>query len=125
MKKNEIKEMLVEEYKAGIEKLSDLDEGSEERVKLMDDLAKMQKLITEETRVEAEVKDKKKDRWISALGIAVQVLATGASVYTCILGINAYNVWDMRHMEFEKTGSFVSPQSRNLISKMTPKIRLF
>lgn len=142
---NEIKDLLGAEIKSDITKLSSLKAGSDEKTKIIDQLSKLHKLRVEELKVEAEciekenqqqlevdkymlntmvadderafkeaeIKDRRKDR---AINVAVQV---GLAV----IGWVTYDIWYRRGLRFEETGTITSPQTRNLISNMLPKLK--
>ena len=142
---NEIKDLLGVEIKSGITKLSSLKAGSDEKTKIIDQLSKLHKLRVEELKVEAEciekenqqqleldkhmfntmvadderafkeaeIKDRRKDRVIN---VALQV---GLAV----VGWVTYDIWHRRGLRFEETGTITSPQTRNLISNMLPKLK--
>lgn len=114
---NEIKEMLSEKIKTGIQNLSEFEDGSEERVKAVDDVVKLHKLRMEEIKAEAEIEESRKNRKDSKFNTFINV---GLQAITFVGGIIAYDVWHRRGLKFEETGTITSPQTRNLISRMLP-----
>lgn len=61
---------------------------------------------------ENQLRGQSLDRWINF----------GLAIVTTAAGIVAYDVWHRRGLRFEETGSITSPQTRNLCSRMLPKI---
>ena len=62
MKKEQLKELLSEEIKTQIQDLSELDPGSAEKSKAVDNLATLYKLKIEETRMELDFDEKQARR---------------------------------------------------------------
>lgn len=115
---DKVQVLLNEEIAKDIQKLSDMDNGSDKKSKAVEELTQLYKLRIEEAKIEKEqetrettLKSQAFDRWIS---IGVQVgLAIGGWV--------AYDVWYRRGLRFEETGSITSPMTRNLLSRLIPK----
>lgn len=61
---------------------------------------------------EDQLREVSKDRWIN-FGLQVGLTA---------FGFIFYDIWNRRGLRFEETGSITSPQTRNLFSKMLPKL---
>ena len=142
---DEIRKMVDEKIKSEIEGLSSLEPGSDAKSKAVGDLSKLYQMRLEEIKTEAAKQDQKDrhelerdkhfleclvrddekdlklaqhksqnlDRW---LNVGVQVGLT-------IMSLVAYDIWSKRGFKFEETGTICSPQNRNLLSNMLPKLK--
>lgn len=142
---NEIENLLSEEIKDDISKLSSMKTGSDEKTKAISEIRELHKMRIEEIKAnteqiekenqqeleadkhmlnamihddeqayrEAQHKEQVKDRRIN---VAVQI---GLAV----VGWVVYDIWHRRGLKFEETGTITSPQTRNLISNMLPKLK--
>lgn len=133
-----IPQRLDEVINEDLDHLKTLEVGSEERSKAIAELEKLHKLRIEEAKVEVEFYEKKTrneneknaqlmenhskmeqirtqnlDRWVN---LALQLgIAVGGWVM--------YSIWQSSQQKYELTGSASNPMFRNLLSKMTPKIK--
>ena len=124
----EIEELLREEIKSEIEGLSDLESGSEEKMKavkciselyklkidedkaLVDAIDKEERRKSEDSLKSVELDDHKKDRWI-------RICIAGAEL---VLPLIFYAVWMRRGLKFEETGTFTSTTFRGLFNRFRP-----
>lgn len=136
--KDEIQKSLDEVIGLKLRNLVTLNYDSEAKSNAVKDVTELYKLRIEEAKLEAERADRErqleeekmtrmaenhlkheqlrsqaKDRWVN-LGIQVG-LAIGGWV--------AYDIWNRRGLKFEETGTIVSPMTKNLLSRMLPKMR--
>lgn len=112
---NEIKEMLNEEIKNSIANLSEFEDGSEEKGKAVDDIVKLHKLTTEESKVEAEIEEARKSRKDSKLGMWANI---GVSLFTFIAGTCTTIVMYKKGLKFEETGTVTSAHTRQILPKI-------
>ncbi|GHU53667.1 hypothetical protein AGMMS49975_12350 [Clostridia bacterium] len=108
-----IMELLSEEIKKEIRDISELQVGSEEKSKAIEDLAKLYKMRIDETenqrdknRLAEQVKDRYFKFGVDAAGI--------------ILPMIFYAVWLNKGFKFEETGTFTSTTFRGLFSRFRP-----
>lgn len=101
---------LTETIEKVMERMSHLDETSEEYRKLVNVLADLYKLKIEEDRKSTDVDEKRKDR----------LYKLGTDLAGIILPLCVYTVWLRRGFRFEETGTITSQTFRNLISKIRP-----
>ena len=115
--KDEIQRALDDMIAEEIANVSELDSGSEEKTKAVNDLTKLYNLKIEEARMEQiklekrqELKTKAKDRWINV----------GMQVGLALVSVISYDIWYRRGLRFEIDNTVGSPMTRNLISRMLP-----
>lgn len=140
---DDINKLLGEEIKSEIENLSNLEDGSEEKSKAIEDLAKLYRLRIEEIKAETEHDRQRdeamleQDKYELALETADaekeeklaqrkaanldRIINIGLQVGLAVGGWLVYDIWHRRGLKFEETGTITSPWTRNLVSKMTPK----
>lgn len=140
---DDINKLLGEEIKTEISNLSNLEDGSEEKSKAIEDLAKLYRLRIEEIKAETERNDQRsrammeEDKHNLAVEIADdekldkiaqrkaanldRMINIGLQVGLAVGGWLVYDIWHRRGLKFEETGTITSPWTRNLVSKMTPK----
>lgn len=140
---DDINKLLGEEIKKEISNLSNLEDGSEEKSKAIEDLAKLYRLRIEEIKAQTERDGQRdnaileKDKYKLALETADvekeekltqrkaanldRIINVGLQVGLTVGGWLAYDIWHRRGLKFEETGTITSPWTRNLVSKMTPK----
>ena len=106
----EIKDLLGEEIKTEIRKLSTLEAGSEEKSTAIEDLAKLYRLRIEETKNEWDFNEKVKDRYFRL----------GVEAAGIILPLIFYGIWMRRGFKFEETGTFTSTTFRGLFNRFRP-----
>ena len=117
---DKIKDMLGERIEADIQKLSTLESGSSEKASAVEDLSKLYSLRIEEIKAEEEKINRESQRKSQIIDRFVKAgIIVGSVIVECI----AYDIWHRRNLRFEETGTFCSPQSRNLMSRMLPSIR--
>lgn len=78
-------------------------------------LAKLYEIEASEKKAEAERKAKKEQLYFQIVNLGITI-ALGVLPFIC------YNSWDKRHLKFEEDGTYASPQSRNLMGRMVPKL---
>lgn len=120
---NKINKLLDETIEKEIRSLASLENGSEQKSSAVDDLKKLYELKLEKTKIEQaksesmnREKQAKSQFWVQVGGIAAQV---GVG----IAGFIAYDIWNRRCLNFETNGVIGSPTTRNLLSRMIPRIK--
>lgn len=124
----EIKELLEEEIKNEIGDLSNLQTGSEEKSKAIEDLARLYKLKIEETKNELDfnenVNSYKHDYHFKKDQLAEQVkdryFRFGVEAAGIILPLIFYAAWMRRGFKFEETGTYTSTTFRGLFNRFKP-----
>ena len=99
---------LEEEIKDIQEKLTALEPGDEERAVLLDELKQLYEIKNGDTKAKSQIVD--------------PILRTGGQVLIGIAGLIAYNAWYRRGLKFEIEGTVTSSMTRQLLSKMAPKL---
>lgn len=128
----EIEELLEEEIRAQLEKLSSLNSGTPEHSAATADLERLYKLKIQEVENERafrarcdrdvlderelqlkaeQLDEQRKSRWWSN-GIQIGTVAGGWAMY---------EIWQRRGYKFETVGTITTPWLRNLVSRMLPK----
>lgn len=102
---DETKILLEQQIDAEIEKLSTMEDGSEEKEKTIDGLSKLYRLKIEESKNDLEAKSRDKElkdqKWNNWIGHGITVLGTGATL--------VFNwIWLKKTLKFEETGALVS-----------------
>lgn len=122
---DEIRNLLGEEIKGEIQKLSSLNAGSDEKSKAIDDVAKLYRLKIEEEKADTEridLQDKRASEEIQRRDQKIdRLINVGVQAGVTIGGWIVYDIWHRRGLKFEQTGVVTSPWTRNLMSKMFPK----
>ena len=124
----DIEEMLDEAIVKGFNDLGEIEAGTDEQSKAVENLAKLYKLrIEEESKVRdyqakmdqnesedcyrrEQLKDEKKKSLIQFILDAIKV----------IVPLGAYGIWFAKGLKFEETGSFSSTTFRNFFGKIRP-----
>jgi hypothetical protein len=104
---DEIKKLLDEEIKAGLEDLAQIANGTGEKSSAIDDIVKLYRLKTDEAKNEQETIEQAKDRRIKL------ALETAGIVLPLIF----YGIWMRKGLKFEETGTFTSTTFRGLINR--------
>jgi hypothetical protein len=125
---DEIKKMLEEEIKAGIEDLSSLESGSQEKTAAIDDLVKLYKLRIEETKNELEFDEKYDGRVTEELfkkkqfeeQVKDRYFKLGVEAAGILVPLIFYAVWMRKGFRFEETGTFTSTTFRGLFNRFKP-----
>lgn len=128
MKNDEIMELLGEEIKSEINRLSSFEPGSEEHSTAVESLAKLYKLRIEEVKnaKEAKLKEQQIDDDAEIRGSQLveetknRYLRFGLDVAGLILPLLFYGSWMKKGFRFEETGTFTSATFRNLFSRFRP-----
>lgn len=121
---NEIKGMLEEEIKGGIQELSDFQLGSKEKTEAITSLATLYKLKIDDDKVQLEIEEKlnndqlkledrlerNKDRYIRL----------GMEAAGIVLPLIFYAVWMKRGFKFEENGTYTSTTFRGLFNRFRP-----
>lgn len=140
---DDISKLLGEEIKTEIENLANLEDGSQEKSKAIEDLTKLYRVRIEEIKAETERDRARKEAMMEedkhSLAVMVadderedklaqrkvmrwdRIITIGAQIGIPILTMIGYDIWHRRGLKFEETGTITSPWTRNLVSKMTPK----
>ena len=124
-----IKKLLDDEIKEEIESLSDLKDGSDEKSKAIDGVAKLYRLRIEENEAKAARKKEEEHRTDELIAKKEQrkdafidrCINAGLAILTTVGGWACYNHWYKRGLKFEETGTITSPQTRGLLSRLLPK----
>jgi len=124
----EMKDLLAEEIKEEIRNLSDLNPGSEEKSKAIDDVAKLYKLRIEETKAEwdfqAKYESMERDDEMKKNQLVQEVrnryFRVGIDVAGVVLPLIFYAVWMQRGFKFEETGAYTSTTFRGLFNRFRP-----
>lgn len=113
---NKINEMLEEELKLALADLKELKPGSEERRKMIEEVAAINKTYTDGMKAEEELKTEKSKRKFEVAKI-ITPIASG--VCTLVLYATLFRMG----LKFEETGSITSTTVRSLFQGlMRPKI---
>lgn len=121
-----IRTALDEVIEKEIRELSNFRSDSDEKKKAIDNLSTLYKLRIEEAKIDLDAKNADLDRDAKAeqaksqakdrmINVIVQCASVG-------LTLIAYDVWNKRGLLFEEKGTITSPMTRNLYSKMIPKL---
>lgn len=123
----EIKRKLEKEISDELETLNDLEFGSDEEVKAVDNLVKLYKLKIEEDESQMKIEKEKSDKEFKEKQLREQVkdryFRTGIAVGEVVLPLIFYGIWMNKGFKFEETGTFTSGTFRNLINCFKPKKR--
>lgn len=103
------KEMLDERIKKLIEYIDKLPEGSDEKIKALENLKTLYEIRMNETKAD-QTKSDTVIKWVSAIG----------QIGLGVVSIVAYDRWYKRGLIFEEEGTIRSPMTRNLLSRMLP-----
>lgn len=112
---SERKERLERQLLVEIEKLSTMEDGSEEKTATINGINQMYRLIQEDSRIEAEGQTQKRDRFISYIFRGVEI---GTIV---VSGIIIPVVFLNRGFKFEETGTYTSKTFQTLFNKFKLK----
>lgn len=114
------KEMLEEKILEGIQGLSDMDIGSEEKTAAIDELTKLYKLKIEEAKTETELKDFEiKEKQLKEQ-VKDRYFRVGTAAAELLLPLILYAVYLNRGFKFEETGAYTSTTFRNLLTRLKP-----
>lgn len=124
----EIKDLLEEEIKSGIQDLSSLPSGSKEKSSAIEDLVKLYKLRIEETKNEWDFNEKydayESDKQFKKAQLEEQVkdryFRLGVEAAGIILPLIFYGIWMRKGFKFEETGTFTSTTFRGLFNRFRP-----
>jgi hypothetical protein len=124
----EIKDLLGEEIKSGIQDLSSLPSGSKEKSSAIEDLVKLYKLRIEETKNEWDFNEKynahESDKQFKKAQLEEQVkdryFRLGVEAAGIILPLIFYGIWMRKGFKFEETGTFTSTTFRGLFNRFRP-----
>lgn len=124
----EIDELLDEEIRNEIERLSYFESGSEEKLKAIKGIAELYKLKIDEYRASAEAIDKEERRKSedSLKSVELDDNKKDRLIKMCLAGAELvlplifYAVWMRRGLKFEETGTFTSTTFRGLFNRFRP-----
>lgn len=131
----EIKSLLDKAIESEFQSLSSLSSGSEEKSKVIDDLAALHKLRIEEIKAEAEAEEKRarrvmddmdreRDEQFKQRQLSEQIIdryvKVGTAAAELMLPLVFYGVWMKRGLKFEETGTFTSTTFKNLLGRFKP-----
>lgn len=125
--KDKIQKLLDEAIEVKIKNIANTEVGSEERTSAIDELAQLHKMRIEEAKIEVAKSDnceERENRKEQQKSQRVERILT-VVMQSCIAvgGWICYDIWNKRALRFEEHGSIGSPINRNLLSKITPKIK--
>lgn len=118
---NTIREKLEREIESELEKMAEMDDGSEEKRRASEHLRNLYQLLLEEKQrdeasanhlKEEEVEDAHQKQLLIERIIGHVVTLAGA-----VLPLVFYGRWMNKGLEFEKTGTFTSQTFKGLISR--------
>lgn len=112
---SERKERLERQLLVEIEKLSTMEDGSEEKTATINGINQMYRLIQEDSRIEVEGQTQKRDRFIGYIFKGVEI---GTIV---VSGIIIPVVFLNRGFKFEETGTYTSKTFQTLFNKFKLK----
>lgn len=112
---SERKERLERQLLVEIEKLSTMEDGSEEKTATINGINQMYRLIQEDSRIEVEGQTQKRDRFISYIFKGVEI---GTIV---VSGIIIPVVFLNKGFKFEETGTYTSKTFQTLFNKFKLK----
>lgn len=112
---SERKERLERQLLVEIEKLSTMEDGSEEKTATINGINQMYRLIQEDSRIEVESQTQKRDRFISYIFKGVEI---GTIV---VSGIIIPVVFLNKGFKFEETGTYTSKTFQTLFNKFKLK----
>jgi hypothetical protein len=126
---NDVKELLTEEIKCQIEALDELEFGSDEHKRAIDDLTKLLDKLNEIEKIEIEHKDKvdSQERDTDLKLMQMNDERKDRIVKNCltalsVIGGMGLTVWGTcKSIEFEKTGTITTIMGRGFINKLLPK----
>ncbi len=124
----EIRNLLGEEIKTEIQKLSTLEPGSKEKSTAIDDLTKLYRLRIEETRNEWDFNEKYESRYSDVQfkkdqlkeQVKDRYFRLGVEAAGIILPLIFYAAWMKRGFKFEETGTYTSTTFRGLFNRFKP-----
>lgn len=99
--KNKLKELLDEKIEAELNALDVFSPETEEHYHVVENVVKLYKLKSDNTKVERYIK-------------------LGVEIAGIVLPLMFYGYWTTKGFEFEKTGSFTSTTFRNLFTRFKP-----
>lgn len=112
---DETKDMLTRQIEAEIEKLSTMEDGSEEKTATVNGINQLYRLKLEETRMEIEFDNQQRTQKIN-------YILEGAKVVTGIAsGIIIPVVFLRKGFKFEETGTYTSKTFQTLFNKFKLK----
>lgn len=112
---SERKERLERQLLVEIEKLSTMEDGSEEKTATINGINQMYRLVQEDSRIEVEGQTQKRDRFISYIFKGVEI---GTIV---VSGIIIPVVFLNKGFKFEETGTYTSKTFQTLFNKFKLK----
>lgn len=112
---SERKERLERQLLVEIEKLSTMEDGSEEKTATINGINQMYRLIQEDSRIEVESQTQKRDRFIGYIFKSVEI---GTIV---VSGIIIPVVFLNKGFKFEETGTYTSKTFQTLFNKFKLK----
>ncbi len=114
---DQTKDMLEKQLQVEIEKISVMEDGSEEKSQTIDGINKLYRLMIDQEKNEADVEIEEiktnTQTWIDRAKLAVDVIAIGAPLVF-------YGVWMGRGFKFEETGTYTSRTFQGLTKFFKP-----
>lgn len=101
------KELLEKEIEAEIEAISNMDPGSEDSERAIENLSKLYQLRIDEAKNEEQLKESFKDR----------VVKIGTTAAEIVVPIVFSSIWMSRGFKFEETGTYTSNTFKWLFNK--------
>lgn len=112
-----IQELLKEEIISEIHAIANMQSGSEEKGKAIDDLDKLYRLKIEDEKLDWERETKKSQQSDQAKDRYFKV---GTTLVEIAIPLIFYGIWMNRGFKFEETGAYTSTTFRNLFSRFKP-----
>lgn len=117
IKMDQTKDILEKQLRVEIEKISVMEDGSEEKSQTIDGINKLYRLMIDQEKNEADVEIEEiktnTQTWIDRAKLAVDVIAIGAPLVF-------YGVWMGRGFKFEETGTYTSRTFQGLTKFFKP-----
>lgn len=121
------RELLDDVIETELLNLSEMESGSEAKSSAIKDVAELYKLRIEEVKAQQARVDNRAEAETRQMQIKSQTIDRwfnfGAQVGLGICTLVMYNFWFHEGLGFEETGTIRSPWTRNIMSRMLPKIK--
>lgn len=121
---NKIKESLDEVIYDKIKEVSEMDISEEETKRALQNLKDLHGMRMDEAKMEESKFEQEKDIRLKQKQADFQTIhqfvSSGVQLGLGIATLVCYGRWFHKGLEFEKTGTLVTPWMKNLVSKMLP-----
>lgn len=117
---DQIKKQIEDELKVRLEEASEMEAGSDEQTKAVNNIEKLHKMKVEYEEAEARREDEAAKRKDSKVSMWVNV---GTQVGLAAVGWALYAILHMKDLKFEETGTVSSQTGRNHWGLFKPKMK--